>query len=69
MMGCRLANTLIDPNQKIGSSDNGNPIDTVRYQRLDGRLICLSYTHLNIAFGVSLVSQLMHSPHEEHLEF
>ncbi|RZC11556.1 Retrovirus-related Pol polyprotein from transposon RE1 [Glycine soja] len=68
MMGCRPANTPIDPNQKLRSEDKGDPVDTTRYQRLVGRLIYLSYTRPNIAFVVSLVSQFMQSPHEEHLE-
>ena len=68
MMGCRPANTPIDPNQKLQSEGNGDPVDTTRYQRLVGRLIYLSHTRPNIAFAVSLVSQFMQSPHEEHLE-
>ena len=68
MMGCRPANTPIDPNQKLRSEDKGDPVDTTRYQRLVGRLIYLSHTCPDIAFAVSLVSQFMQSPHEEHLE-
>ena len=67
MMGCRPANTPIDPNQKLRSEGKGDPVDTTRYQRLVGRLIYLSHTRPNIAFAVSLVSQFMQSPHEEHL--
>ena len=33
-----------------------------------GRLIYLAHTRLDIAFAVSLVSQFMHCPYEEHLE-
>ena len=33
-----------------------------------GKLIYLSHTRSNIAFSVSVVSQFMHSPFEEHLE-
>lgn len=68
MMGCRPAETPIDPNRKLGGEDKGDPVDTARYQRLVGRLIYLSHTRPDIAFAVSLVSQFMHSPHEEHLE-
>lgn len=48
-------------------NDTGDPLETSQHQRLVGRLIYLSYTRLDIAF-VSLVSQFMHSPHEEYLE-
>jgi len=68
MMGCRPANTPIDPNQKLQSEGNGDPVDTTRYQRLVGRLIYLSHIRPDIAFAVSLVSQFMQSPHKENLE-
>ena len=68
MMSCRQANTPIDPNQKLQSEGKGGPIDTIPYQRLVGRLNYLSHTRPDIAFIVSLVSQFMQSPHEEHLE-
>ena len=68
MMGCRPANTPIDPNQKLQSEGKGDPVDTTRYQRLVGRLIYLSHIRPDIAFAVSLVSQFMQSPHKENLE-
>ena len=68
MMGCRLAETPIDPNKKLGSEDKGDPVDMAWYQRLVGRLIYFYHTQPDIAFAVSLVRQFMHSPHEEHLE-
>lgn len=42
-------------------------VDKGRYQRLVGRLIYLSHTKQDIAFAVSLVSQFMHNPTEEHM--
>lgn len=53
MSGCRPINTPIEYNMN---------------QKLVGKLIYLSHTQPNITFVVSLVSQFMHSPHEEHLE-
>ncbi|KAK2450461.1 putative mitochondrial protein [Trifolium repens] len=50
------------------SKDGSVPIDTGRYQRLVGKLIYLSHTRPDIAFSVSVVSQIMHSSFEEHLE-
>ncbi|KAK6271243.1 hypothetical protein POUND7_008341 [Theobroma cacao] len=67
MSGCRPAETPVDPNQKLGDS-KGNLMNTLQYQKLVRKLIYLSYTWPDIAFEISLVSQFMHSPHEEHLE-
>ncbi|KAK3030878.1 hypothetical protein RJ639_037228 [Escallonia herrerae] len=67
MSGCRPVETPIDPNQKLGDN-KGDPVNTSRYQKLVGKLIYLSHTRPDIAFAVSLVSQIMHSPREEHLE-
>ncbi|XP_020425846.1 uncharacterized protein LOC109950641 [Prunus persica] len=38
-----------------------------RYQRLVGRLIYLSHTRPDIAYAISVVSQFMHPPSEDHL--
>ncbi|KAL6133377.1 hypothetical protein ACLB2K_065614 [Fragaria x ananassa] len=38
------------------------------YQRLVGKLIYLTVTRPDISFAVSLVSQFMHAPTEEHLQ-
>ena len=46
---------------------SNQPVDKGRYQRLVGRLIYLSHTTADIAFAVSLVSQFMHIPTEEHM--
>ncbi|CAJ2671969.1 unnamed protein product [Trifolium pratense] len=67
MSGCRPADTPMDPNAKLWEKGNV-PVDTGRYQRLVGKLIYLSHTRPDIAFSVSVVSQFMHSPFEEHLE-
>ncbi|KAK2973611.1 hypothetical protein RJ640_027521 [Escallonia rubra] len=67
MSGCHPAETPIDLNQKHGDN-KGDPVNTSRYQKLVWKLIYLSHTRPDIAFAVSIVSQFMHSPHEEHLE-
>ncbi|KAK3006432.1 hypothetical protein RJ639_016813 [Escallonia herrerae] len=64
---CHKGKTPIDSNQKLGDN-KGDPVNTSRYQKLVGKLIYLSHTRPDIAFAVSLASQFMHSPHEEHLE-
>ncbi|PNX73271.1 pentatricopeptide repeat-containing protein mitochondrial-like [Trifolium pratense] len=67
MSGCRPADTPMDPNAKLWEKGSV-PVDTGRYQRLVGKLIYLAHTRPDIAFSVSVVSQFMHSPFEEHLE-
>ncbi|RVW60624.1 Retrovirus-related Pol polyprotein from transposon RE1 [Vitis vinifera] len=66
MLGCKPSDTPIRARKRTKS--DGKPVDRERYQRLVGRLICLSHTRPNIAFAVSVVSQYMHSPKESHLE-
>lgn len=68
MSGCRPSDTPMDPNVKLWEKGKGAPVDTGRYQRLVGKLIYLSHTRPDIAYSVSVVSQFMHSPYEEHLE-
>ena len=66
--GCKPSDTLMEFNSKLGEVKEGVPMDTGRYQRLVGKLIYLSHTHPDISFVVSMVSQFMHAPYEEHLE-
>ena len=67
MLGCKPTDTPVDPNVKFGRKERGIPVDRGRYQRFVG-LIYLSHTRPDIAFAVSVVSQYMHSPFEEHFE-
>jgi len=67
MTECKPSDTPIEFNSKLGEI-KGVPIDTGRYQRLVGKLIYLSHTRPDISFAVSLVSQFMHAPYQEHLE-
>jgi hypothetical protein len=66
MSGCRPNYTPMDPNAKLWEKGD-TPVDIGRYQRLVGKLIYLAHTRPDIAFLVSVVSQFMHAPHEEHL--
>ena len=68
MSGCRLVDTPIDPNKKLGDDKEGDMVNKTRYQKLVGKLIYLSLTRPDIAFAMSLVSQFMHSPYKKHLE-
>ncbi|KAJ9683695.1 hypothetical protein PVL29_019319 [Vitis rotundifolia] len=68
MLGCKLAETPIEPNVKLQPTKAKNVKDRDRYQRLVGRLIYLSHTCLDIAFSASMISQFMHAPGPEHFE-
>jgi len=67
MLACKPAETPIKMNHKLGIFPDQTPIDIGHYQRLVGRLIYLSHTRPNLAYGVSVVSQFMHAPSEEHM--
>ena len=68
MIGCKLANTPIDPNHKVGYDHDGSLVDKGRYLRLVEKLIYLLHIRLDIVYAVSVVSQFMHSPRECHMD-
>jgi hypothetical protein len=43
------------------------PVDKGRYQRLVGRLMYLAHTRPDLAYALSIVSQFMHNPGEQHM--
>nr|CAN65787.1 hypothetical protein VITISV_032262 [Vitis vinifera] len=53
---------------KEGLLKESKCVDQGRYEKLVRKLIHLSLTRPSIAYSVSVVSQFMHSPNEEHLE-
>ena len=55
--------------QNHGLKEFSDQVSTTkgRYQRLVGKLIYLSHTRPNIAYVVSVVSQFMHCPSEDHM--
>ena len=55
-------------NHKLGEYVDQVPADKQRYQRLVGKLIYLSHTRPDIAYAVSVVSQFMHCPSEDHMD-
>ena len=61
-LGCKLAETPIEPNIKLLPSKDDEKKYKEQYQRLVGRLIYLSHTRPDIAFAISMVSQFMHAP-------
>lgn len=64
---CKPAQTSMDPNLVQHQSGEVILVDMGMYQRLEGKLICLSYTKPDIAFSVSIVSQYVNSPNENYL--
>ncbi|RVW75167.1 Protein MHF2-like [Vitis vinifera] len=67
-IGCKLADTPIDPNHKLREASEDATVDKGMYQILVGKLIYLSHTRLNIAYALSLVSQFMHNSKEVDLQ-
>ena len=67
-LACKPTNTPIEPNHKIGDNNSNASVDQGNYQRLVSRLTYLSHTKPNIAYVISVVSQFMHNPKEEHLQ-
>ncbi|CAN0910966.1 Retrovirus-related Pol polyprotein from transposon TNT 1-94 [Linum grandiflorum] len=67
LIGCKPADTPMQTNLQF-SKEGVKPTDRGRYQQLVGKLIYLSHTRPDIAFAVSIVSQFMNEPTEEHLD-
>ncbi|KAL6279521.1 hypothetical protein ACE6H2_016402 [Prunus campanulata] len=67
MLDCKPIDTPSEQNHKLGLYPDQAPTDKERYQRLVGKLIYLAHTRPDIAYAVSVVSQFMHSPSEDHM--
>ena len=67
MSACQPANTPIEEGLKLGVETDQVPVDKGRYQRLVGRLMYLSHTRPDLAYALSIVSQFMHNPEEQHM--
>lgn len=68
LLDCKPPETPIVQNHKLGEYSDHVPTNKERYQRLVGKLIYLSHTHPDIAYVVSIVSQFMHCPSEDHMD-
>lgn len=68
MLGYKPIETLIEMNHKLEIIPNQTLTNKDHYQWLVGRLIYSSHIRPNIAYAISLVSQFMHSPSEEHMD-
>ena len=68
LLGCKTIETPMEVNLKLSPAKAEDVIDREKFQGLVGKLIYLSHTHPDIAFAVSMVSQFMHSPGQEHFD-
>ncbi|RVW92416.1 Retrovirus-related Pol polyprotein from transposon RE1 [Vitis vinifera] len=67
MSGCQPVNTPIEKGLKLCVEPNQVSTDKGRYQRLVGRLMYLAHTRPDLAYALSVVSQYMHNPREQHM--
>lgn len=67
LLDCKLADTPIISNHKLGEYPNQIPTDKERCQRMVGKLIYLSHMRPEIAYAICAVSQFMHCPSKDHM--
>ncbi|XP_073130887.1 secreted RxLR effector protein 161-like [Henckelia pumila] len=67
MLACQPADTPVEEVLKLCAENNQVPIDKMRYQRLVGRLMYLAHTRPDLAYSLSVVSQFMQNPGEQHM--
>ncbi|RVW36637.1 Retrovirus-related Pol polyprotein from transposon RE1 [Vitis vinifera] len=67
MSGCQPVNTPTEEGLKLCVESNQVSTDKGRYQRLVGRLMYLAHTRPDLAYALSVVSQYMHNPGEQHM--
>ncbi|KAK2377577.1 putative mitochondrial protein [Trifolium repens] len=68
LLNAKPVDTPMDPNIKL-LPNQGEPLsDSGRYRRLVGKLNYLTVTRPDISFAVSVVSQFLNSPCQEHMD-
>ena len=67
MSSCQPADTPVEEGLKLCIESDQVPVDKGRYQRLVGRLMYLVHTRPDLAYALSIVSQFMHNPGEQHM--
>ncbi|RVW79412.1 Retrovirus-related Pol polyprotein from transposon TNT 1-94 [Vitis vinifera] len=67
MSGCQPVNTPIEEGLKLCVEPNQVSTNKGRYQRLVGRLMYLAHIRPDLAYALSVVSQYMHNPGEQHM--
>ncbi|RVW27998.1 Retrovirus-related Pol polyprotein from transposon RE1 [Vitis vinifera] len=66
MLECKLVDTPMNPNVKLVPGEGESLRDPGRYQQLVGKLNYLTITQPDISFPVSVVSQFLQSPCDNH---
>ncbi|RVX02702.1 Retrovirus-related Pol polyprotein from transposon RE1 [Vitis vinifera] len=67
MSGCQPVNTPIKEGLKLCVEPNQVSTDKEKYHKLVGRLMYLAHTRPDLAYALSVVSQYMHNPGEQHM--
>ena len=67
MSACQPTDTPVEEGLKLCVKTNQVPINKGRYQRLVGRLMYLAHARSDLAYALSIVSQFMHNPGEQHI--
>ena len=67
MSSCQPVGTRVQEGLKLCVETNQVLVDKGRYQRLVGRLMYLVHTRPDLAYALSIVSQFMHNPGEQHM--
>ncbi|XP_059650708.1 secreted RxLR effector protein 161-like [Cornus florida] len=67
MTTCQPAETQVEEGLKLCVEFNQVPTNKGRYQRLVGKLMYLAHTRPDLAYALSIVSQFMHDPGEQHM--
>ena len=65
-MNLNFVDTPMDPNIKLLPNQGEPLLDPEKYKRLVGKLNYLTVTRPDISFTVSVVSQFLNSPCEDH---
>ncbi|XP_050908304.1 uncharacterized mitochondrial protein AtMg00240-like [Lathyrus oleraceus] len=68
LLNAKPTDTLMDQSIKLLSNYVEPLSDPGRYRRLVGKLNYLTVTRLDITFAVSVVSQFLNSPYQEHMD-
>lgn len=68
LLDCKPVDTLIVQNHKQGEYPGHVPKKKRKVQRLVRKLIYLSHTRLDFAYVLSVVSQFIHYPSEDHMD-
>ena len=63
---CKAATLPLQQNIKLQNNDGSKEIDATMYRQLVGSLIYLTTTRSDLAFAVSVLSQFMSKPLENH---